>query len=150
MNEAVRCHVEFTTADSNLVRVFGKSAHPQSQIEIVDRPPSELHRMVEEGDLDATFGIFFSRLSGVDRVPLFPMQLVSVSALENARLGHCTRGNWRALEGVPLITLPKASPFAKTHRGDACQGRGDLWKAHGGRSYADCHRHGTRGGSASP
>ncbi|MDB5836363.1 MAG: Transcriptional regulatory protein [Caballeronia sp.] len=88
-------------------------AHPQSQIELVDRPPSELHRMVEEGDLDAAFGIFFSQLSGIDRVPLFPVQLVAVSALDNAKLGHATQGNWRALEGLPLITLPKDNPLQR-------------------------------------
>jgi DNA-binding transcriptional LysR family regulator len=90
--------------------------YPQSQIELVDRPPSELHRMVEEGDLDAAFGIFFSQLSGIDRVPLFPVQLVVVSAGENAAQGavsHPVGGNWRALDGMPLITLPKDNPLQR-------------------------------------
>lgn len=90
--------------------------HPQSQIELVDRPPSELHRMVEEGDLDAAFGIFFSQLSGIERVPLFPVQLVVVSALESLTPGavpQMTRGDWRALEGMTLITLPKDNPLQR-------------------------------------
>jgi len=91
-------------------------AHPESQIELVDRPPSELHKMVEEGDLDAAFGIFFSQLSGIDRVPIFPVQLVAVTALDQAATSAVTRpinGDWRALEGLPLITLPKDNPLQR-------------------------------------
>ncbi|MFC0399749.1 LysR family transcriptional regulator [Paraburkholderia rhizosphaerae] len=93
-------------------------ANPSSTIELVDRPPGELLRMVEEGDLDAAFGIFFSQLSGIDRMPIFPTRLVAVSAEGDTSLGgaaarerHGVR--WSALEGLPLITLPKDNPLQR-------------------------------------
>ncbi len=91
--------------------------HPESNIELVDRPPAELLRMVEEGDLDAAFGIFFSQLSGIDRVPIFPSRLVVVSAADDESLGTpaSRRGGvrWRALEGLSLITLAKDNPLQR-------------------------------------
>ncbi|GAB2873946.1 LysR family transcriptional regulator [Paraburkholderia jirisanensis] len=96
---------------------FAQSA-PATTVELVDRPPSELLKMVEEGDLDAAFGIFFSQISGIDRVPIFPTRLVAVSAAGDMSLGgpaarerHGVR--WSALEGLPLITLPKDNPLQR-------------------------------------
>jgi DNA-binding transcriptional LysR family regulator len=90
---------------------------PHAQIELVDRPPGELLKMDEEGDLDAAFGIFFSQLSGIDRVPIFPTRLVVVSStMEGAHgIGKVPRDGvqWRALEGLPLITLPKDNPLQR-------------------------------------
>ncbi|HVE10664.1 MAG TPA: LysR family transcriptional regulator [Paraburkholderia sp.] len=93
-------------------------AYPATAVELVDRPPGELLKMVEEGDLDAAFGIFFSQISGIDRVPIFPTRLVAVSAIGDMSLGgpaarerHGVR--WSALEGLPLITLPKDNPLQR-------------------------------------
>lgn len=90
---------------------------PESHIELVDRPPSELLKMVEEGDLDAAFGIFFSQLSGIERVPIFPTRLVAVSSADEAASGLGPRQRdgvrWSALEGLPLITLPKDNPLQR-------------------------------------
>lgn len=97
---------------------FAKS-HPAAHIELVDRPPAELLRMIEEGDLDAAFGIFFSQLSGIDRVPIFPTRLVAVSAADDTSLGTAASRQahdgvrWSALEGLPLITLPKDNPLQR-------------------------------------
>ncbi|PXW24754.1 LysR family transcriptional regulator [Paraburkholderia caballeronis] len=89
--------------------------YPHAQIELVDRAPGELLQMVEEGHLDAAFGVFFSQLSGIDRVPIFPTHLVAVSALDDD--GPDRRGGngirWTALEGRPLITLPKDNPLQR-------------------------------------
>ncbi len=91
--------------------------YPTSQIELVDRPPGELVHMVEEGHLDAAFGVFFSQISGIDRVPIFPTRFVAVSADNNALLGaSAARGGairWTALEGLPMIALPKDNPLQR-------------------------------------
>ena len=92
--------------------------YPNSQIELVDRAPGELVQMVEEGHLDAAFGVFFSQISGIDRVPIFPTRFVAVSADNNALLGAVAshgRGGirWTALEGLPLIALPKDNPLQR-------------------------------------
>ncbi|WP_246791791.1 LysR family transcriptional regulator [Burkholderia perseverans] len=91
---------------------------PASHIELVDRAPNELVQMVEEGHLDAAFGVFFSQLSGIDRVPLFPTRLVAVSRTEGHAVepGAHRRGSgirWTALEDRPLITLPKDNPLQR-------------------------------------
>lgn len=89
---------------------------PSSEVVIVDATPSELQRMVEEGDLDAAFGAFFSKLSGIDQYPIFPTHLLAVSALDQAAFGGAYRqagAGWRALDGVPLICLPKDNPLQR-------------------------------------
>jgi DNA-binding transcriptional LysR family regulator len=92
--------------------------YPNSQIELVDRPPSELVQMVEGGHLDAAFGVFFSQLSGIDRVPIFPTRLVAVTAAgDDAPAKGARRGStglrWTALEDRTLITLPKDNPLQR-------------------------------------
>jgi DNA-binding transcriptional LysR family regulator len=89
------------------------NVYPNAQIELVDRNPTELVQMVEEGHLDAAFGVFFSQLSGIDRTPIFPTRLVAVSP---AQAGAPLRGpgmRWTALENQPLITLPKDNPLQR-------------------------------------
>lgn len=88
--------------------------YPASHIELVDRNPPELLQMVEEGHLDAAFGVFFSQISGIDRVPLFPTRLVAVSRSDEAAPPRGAGGiRWTALESQPLITLPKDNPLQR-------------------------------------
>ncbi|WP_158898666.1 LysR family transcriptional regulator [Burkholderia sp. L27(2015)] len=90
--------------------------HPAAEAVIVDTTPAELQRMVEDGDLDAAFGAFFSSLSGIDRHPICPTQLMAVSSLQETALGPASRRtplNWRALEGLPLICLAKDNPLQR-------------------------------------
>ncbi|HEY1609164.1 MAG TPA: LysR family transcriptional regulator [Paraburkholderia sp.] len=95
--------------------------HPAAHIELVDRTPGELVQMVEGGHLDAAFGVFFSQLSGIDRVPIFPTRLVAVTAASDdapakgpmaAKRGP-TGLRWTALEDRTLITLPKDNPLQR-------------------------------------
>jgi DNA-binding transcriptional LysR family regulator len=74
--------------------------------------------MVEEGHLDAAFGVFFSQISGIDRVPIFPTHLVAVSAADDdvpEKNGSRSAAGirWTSLEGRPLITLPKDNPLQR-------------------------------------
>lgn len=87
--------------------------YPASHIELVDRNPPELLQMVEEGHLDAAFGVFFSQISGIDRVPLFPTRLVAVSRSDEAAPPRGSGIRWTALEDRPLITLPKDNPLQR-------------------------------------
>lgn len=100
------------------VLVRFSQVYPDSQIELVDRAPSELLQMVEEGHLDAAFGVFFSQISGIDRVPIFPTHLVAVSAADDdvpEKNGSRSAAGirWTSLEGRPLITLPKDNPLQR-------------------------------------
>ncbi|WP_028208785.1 LysR family transcriptional regulator [Paraburkholderia nodosa] len=87
--------------------------YPASHIELVDRNPTELLQMVEEGHLDAAFGVFFSQLSGIDRVPLFPTRLVAVSSSDEGAPRRGSGIRWTALENQSLITLPKDNPLQR-------------------------------------
>lgn len=91
--------------------------YPDTRVELVDSTPTELLRMVENGDLDAAFGVFFSQLSGIDRVPIFQTRLVAVTSAREGVAGvpsdtqHSI--NWHALQGMPLIALSKDSPLQR-------------------------------------
>jgi DNA-binding transcriptional LysR family regulator len=89
---------------------------PSSEVIIIDATPAELQRMVEDGDIDAAFGAFFSKLSGIDQYPIFPTQLLAVSARDGTSSGAAKRRSptsWRALDGAPLICLHKDNPLQR-------------------------------------
>ncbi len=90
------------------------AAHPEVSIEISDARPDELLRMVDAGDIDAAFGAFFSKASGVERRPLFPTRLLLVSAAHPVPGATATPApdqlSWRRLDGSSLICLPPDNP----------------------------------------
>ncbi len=83
---------------------------PHVQLGVADCPPAELQRMVEAGQLDAAFGAFFSKVSGLDREPVFPswLELVSASAHDRKLTGVVP---WSRLDGERLITVHESSPI---------------------------------------
>ncbi|MDB5728163.1 MAG: LysR family transcriptional regulator [Noviherbaspirillum sp.] len=90
--------------------------YPSVHVEMSDRPPAELLCLVESGELDAAFGAFFAKASGIDRVPIFPTRLVVASAQGE---GVCWPDfsryevTWRAFQGLPLICLPDDNPIQR-------------------------------------
>jgi DNA-binding transcriptional LysR family regulator len=91
-------------------------AHPEVGVEVTDTPPEELLRLVESGHLDAAYGAFFDKTSGIDRDPILDTHLVRVAPLEDA----CTWTepdtdsiNWTSLQDVPLLCLHKDNPIQR-------------------------------------
>lgn len=92
------------------------SLYPIVRVELMDSTPVDLLRMVEDGDLDAAFGPFFAKASGIDRLPIFPMHLVVASSLAEAGTWpdfSKTEVTWRAFQGVPLICFPDETPIQR-------------------------------------
>lgn len=89
---------------------------PEVRVEITDTRPADLLRMVEAGELDAAFGAFFNKASGIDRIPVFPSELVvaSSTAEDGARPKAGSSGlSWASLQDVPLICFPSDNPIQR-------------------------------------
>jgi DNA-binding transcriptional LysR family regulator len=89
---------------------------PSVRVEIVDSQPGDLLRSVEAGDLDAAYGAFFAKVSGIDRVPIFPTPLAVVSSLtdESVSLNNDQSGvAWQTLQDRALICFPEDNPIQR-------------------------------------
>jgi DNA-binding transcriptional LysR family regulator len=90
--------------------------YPLVRVELIDSTPVELLRMVEDGSLDAAFGPFWSKESGIDRLPIFTSQLMLVTAetdcAEWPDFDHVEE-TWRAMQGVPLVCFSDATPIQR-------------------------------------
>lgn len=90
--------------------------YPMVRVEVVDSTPTELLRLVEDGSLDAAYGPFFRKESGVDRVPIFPTRLM-LAVGTDAGAGWPEFGaeahTWSALQGVPLICFSGDTPIQR-------------------------------------
>lgn len=82
---------------------------PGSRVEVVDASRDEVQAMVESGQLDAGFGIFFTRVSGLRREAIFPTPLMAVAP----RKGITPPRRWAGLAGMPLVVLPNDNPIQK-------------------------------------
>jgi DNA-binding transcriptional LysR family regulator len=88
-----------------ILKRFAQS-HPEVLVEVSDSPPEVLLRSVESGTLDAAYGAFFGKTSGIQRTLVFPTYLVLVSSAGAQRdLGRSPVGGvtWKALQDAPLI-----------------------------------------------
>lgn len=92
------------------------SLYPLVRVELVDSTPAELLRMVEDGALDAAYGPFFRKESGVDRLPIFPTRLMLAVGTDHAAdwpdFGALEE-TWRALQGVPMISFLGDTPIQR-------------------------------------
>ena len=86
------------------------NARPGSRVEVVDASRDEVQAMVESGELDAGFGIFFTKVSGLKRRAIFPTPLMVV-APRNKDASPPRR--WSGLAGLPLVVLPPGNPIQK-------------------------------------
>lgn len=90
-----------------ILKRFAQS-HPEVVVELSDLPPEALLRSVESGTLDAAYGAFFGKTSGIERTPIFPTHLVLVSpASDECELERTATGGvtWKALQDAPLMCL---------------------------------------------
>lgn len=96
-------------------------AHPDVRIQVTDLPPGELLRQVESGSLDAAFGAFFDKASGIDRTLVFPTCLVLVSPLDQGfewSLPDDGVVTWKSLQDAPLICFPADNPIQRLVEGN--------------------------------
>jgi DNA-binding transcriptional LysR family regulator len=90
--------------------------YPLVRVELIDSTPAELLRMVEDGALDAAFGPFFAKESGIDRLPIFTSQLMLATADTDTHDWpdfDQVDETWRAMQGVPLICFSDATPIQR-------------------------------------
>ncbi|SNS87799.1 DNA-binding transcriptional regulator, LysR family [Noviherbaspirillum humi] len=86
-------------------------AHPGSRVDLVDASRDEVQSMVEAGELDAGFGVFFTRVAGLKRHALFPTPLMAVTPRRRGRRTPAPPTRWADLAGQPLVTLPDDNPI---------------------------------------
>jgi len=91
------------------------SLYPLVRVDVIDSTPAELLRMVEDGALDAAYGPFFRKESGVERMPIFPTRLMlAIGMQENDWPDFATEpATWNALQGVPLICFSDETPIQR-------------------------------------
>ena len=83
-------------------------AHPQVHIDVVDEAPRRLQELVEGGSVDAAFGAFFQKASGIEQLPVSPSSLVLVHSNQDDTVGSSVE--WSVLEDHALIALSDVSP----------------------------------------
>ncbi|OZI72649.1 MULTISPECIES: LysR family transcriptional regulator [Bordetella] len=93
-----------------VLKRFHKLA-PQLRVEVMDLDRSLIAARVESGDLDAGFGAFFTRVSGIRRRTVFPARL----ALAVPRLAGDRRRSvrWQQIDRDSLIALPDENPIQR-------------------------------------
>ncbi|ARP87402.1 LysR family transcriptional regulator [Bordetella genomosp. 9] len=91
-----------------VLRRFGQIA-PQADIEVADLDRRLIQQQVERGELDAGFGAFFHRVSGMRRRALFQWHLVLAMAPGARRAPQAV--GWRDIATDGLISLPRDNPI---------------------------------------
>jgi DNA-binding transcriptional LysR family regulator len=112
-NRFSRIRVGFTPtlASQALPDMLGafRETHPLVGVEVVDEAPHRLQELVESGDIDAAFGAFFHRTSGIDQLPVAPSTLVLVHSAELTDMAG--EVEWAVLKEYPMIALSDATPI---------------------------------------
>lgn len=90
-------------------------AEPYVELDIVDTDRAELQRMVEAEELDAAFGFFFDRDSGLERTKIFATSLALIAPAQSIASSPGTRATFantfQLARTLPLITLRRGSHF---------------------------------------
>jgi DNA-binding transcriptional LysR family regulator len=90
-----------------MLELFQK-VHPQIHVDVTDEAPRRLQELVESGGIDAAFGAFFQKASGIEQLPVSPSSLVLVHSNQDDTIGSSEE--WGVLESHPLIALSDVSP----------------------------------------
>lgn len=89
---------------------------PDVSVRIRDVERGRVQELVDGGDCDLGFGVFFTPAAGIERKRIYEFTLVHVSRRElPIKNGKSTRQplkiiNWNQLRNVPLIGLPPDNP----------------------------------------
>ena len=84
---------------------------PRLRVDVMDLDRSLIAAKVESGELDAGFGAFFTRVSGIRRQTVFPARLVlAVPGVDGDRRKSV---RWPQIDRDSLIVLPDENPIQK-------------------------------------
>ncbi|HSW18418.1 MAG TPA: LysR family transcriptional regulator [Ramlibacter sp.] len=84
---------------------------PMVQVDLVDASPADLLEQVEADQLDAAFGAFAQKRSGLSQLQIAPATLVLVCSGQFSAIGE--RIAWPRVFDYPLICLTDRSPIAQ-------------------------------------
>jgi len=94
----------------DVLKRFHKLA-PQLRVDVMDLDRGLIAARVESGDLDAGFGAFFTRVSGIRRQTVFPARLaLAVPRVESDRRRSM---RWQQINRDGLIALPDGNPIQR-------------------------------------
>jgi DNA-binding transcriptional LysR family regulator len=82
---------------------------PSVQVEVIDAGPQELQAQVESDELDAAFGAFSKKISGLSQLQITPATLMLVFSDQFSDIG--ARTSWPQVFEYPLIGLTDKSPI---------------------------------------
>ncbi|WP_144630707.1 LysR family transcriptional regulator [Bordetella genomosp. 13] len=84
---------------------------PDTRVDVADVDRNVIQQCVERGELDAGFGAFFSRVSGIRRTSVFPSRLMLAVAQGQGKGRE--RARWRDIDPARLISLPAENAIQK-------------------------------------
>jgi DNA-binding transcriptional LysR family regulator len=87
--------------------------HAGVEVDIVDAGRDDIQDLVESGEVDAGFGVFFNKVSGVRRQALFPCGLMLVMPRDMPNAPRGRRTAWTKVPAGPLIVLPEQNLIQK-------------------------------------
>jgi DNA-binding transcriptional LysR family regulator len=82
---------------------------PSVQVEVVDAGPQELQQYVESDELDAAFGAFEQKISGMSHLQIIPATLMLVYTDQFSDIEDLI--SWSQVFEYPLIVLSDKSPI---------------------------------------
>lgn len=88
-----------------------QSLAPHTRVDVSDLDRGLIQQRVEQGELDAGFGAFFSRVSGIRRSAVFPSRLVLAVARDDWMGRPAAR--WHDIDPQRLISLPSDNAIQK-------------------------------------
>jgi DNA-binding transcriptional LysR family regulator len=84
---------------------------PSVKLDVVDAAPHELIQQVEADELDAAFGAYSQKISGMSQLQITPATLMLVYTDQFSAIGK--RITWTQVFDYPLIGLTDKSPIQK-------------------------------------
>ncbi|MCD0505847.1 LysR family transcriptional regulator [Bordetella petrii] len=94
----------------DVLKRFQKLA-PGVRVDVLDLDRGLIPARVESGELDAGFGAFFTRVSGIQRRTVFPARLAL--AVPRVDGGRKASTRWPQIDRDRLIALPDENPIQK-------------------------------------
>jgi DNA-binding transcriptional LysR family regulator len=82
---------------------------PSVRVEVVDAGPQELQQYVDSDELDAAFGAFEQKISGMSQLQIIPATLMLVYTDQFSDVEELI--TWPQVFGYPLIALSDKSPI---------------------------------------
>jgi DNA-binding transcriptional LysR family regulator len=97
---------------------------PTVQVEVVDAGPQELQEQVDSDELDAAFGAFEQKISGMSHLQIVPATLMLVYTDQFSDIEESI--SWQQVFEYPLIAMSDKSPIQKLVNGMAKKTAADI------------------------